>query len=71
METALDQGTGTQAVGAVVQVQGANWGRALLGLTAGQGSSREAKLLWERWRWRHKELGLVAAVAQAGREKKG
>ena len=52
-------------------MQGSNRGRALLRLTAGQGLSREAKLLWERWRWRHRELGLAAAVAQVGREKKG
>ena len=32
MEPALDQGTGTRAVGAAVQVQGANRVRALLGL---------------------------------------
>ena len=71
MESALDQGTGTRAVGAAVQVQGANRGRSLLGLTTVQGSSREAKLLWERWLWRHRELGLAAAVAQEGRERKG
>ena len=63
--------TGTHAVGAAVQVQGANRVRALLGLTAVKGSSREAKLLWERWLWRHRELGLAAAVAQVGRERKG
>ena len=43
-------------VGAAVTVQSANRGRALLGLTAGQGSSRE--------------VGLAAAVAQVGRGKK-
>ena len=36
MEPALDQGTGTRAVGAAVQVQGANRVRALLGLAAGR-----------------------------------
>ena len=36
MEPALDQGTGMRAVGAAVQVQGANRVRALLGLAAGR-----------------------------------
>ena len=78
MELALDQGTGTRvagetghAQGAAVLVQGANRVRALLGLTAVQGSSREAKLLWERWLWRHRELGLADVVARVGRERKG
>ena len=77
MELVLDQGTGMRAAGetghsqgAAVLVQGANRVRALLGLTAVQGSSTEAKLLWERWLWRHRELWLAAAVAHVGRERK-